>query len=99
MPTRSCPYLRGVVIPPVGGDTIWANTATGYSDLPEPLQRLADSLWAQHTNDYDYAGTRLHVTRKQLEHHDQVFTTTVFETEHPLVRLHPDTGERTLILG
>ena len=26
----------GVVIPPYGGDTVWANTATAYADLPDP---------------------------------------------------------------
>ena len=30
--------LRGVTIPEVGGDTVWANTATAYDDLPPPLQ-------------------------------------------------------------
>jgi alkyl sulfatase len=28
-----------------------------------------------------------------------VFAATVYETEHPLVRIHPETGERTLLLG
>ncbi|MER9108072.1 TauD/TfdA family dioxygenase [Mesorhizobium sp. M0848] len=40
--------LRGVVIPQAGGDTVWSNTATAYLDLPLPLQRLADELWAVH---------------------------------------------------
>ncbi|MDA7024548.1 TauD/TfdA dioxygenase family protein [Pseudomonas fragi] len=47
--------LRGVVIPPYGGDTVWANTASAYNDLPEPLKQLADNLRALHTNVYDYA--------------------------------------------
>ncbi|QYO62939.1 TauD/TfdA dioxygenase family protein [Leptolyngbya sp. 7M] len=46
--------LRAIEIPPVGGDTIWANTVTAYQDLPVPLQTLADRLWAVHTNAYDY---------------------------------------------
>ena len=29
----------------------------------------------------------------------EVFTSTVYETEHPLVRVHPETGEHTLVLG
>ncbi|MGM4954314.1 TauD/TfdA dioxygenase family protein [Bradyrhizobium barranii] len=38
--------LRGVVIPPYGGDTVWSNTAAAYLDLPVPLRKLADELWA-----------------------------------------------------
>ncbi|MGY8685825.1 TauD/TfdA family dioxygenase, partial [Bradyrhizobium sp. UFLA05-153] len=47
--------LRGVVIPPFGGDTVWSNTVAAYLDLAPPLQRLADKLWAVHSNSFDYA--------------------------------------------
>ncbi|MGN7868472.1 TauD/TfdA dioxygenase family protein [Paracoccus sp. 22332] len=91
--------LRGVVIPPVGGDTIWANTATAYEDLPEPLRHLADGLRAVHSNAYDYAAQRPRANDKDRQHYEQVFRREVFETEHPVVRVHPETGERVLVLG
>lgn len=91
--------LRGVVIPPVGGDTIWANTATAYDDLPEPLRHLADGLRAVHSNAYDYAAQRPRANDKDRQHYEQVFRREVFETEHPVVRVHPETGERVLVLG
>jgi alpha-ketoglutarate-dependent taurine dioxygenase len=47
--------LRGVTIPPYGGNTVWANTADAYDRLPHPLKALVENLWAVHTNDYDYA--------------------------------------------
>jgi alpha-ketoglutarate-dependent sulfate ester dioxygenase len=47
--------LHAVVIPPVGGDTLWANTVTAYQSLPSELRDLADRLRIVHTNDYDYA--------------------------------------------
>ena len=47
--------LHAVVIPPVGGDTLWANTVTAYESLPGDLRDLADQLRVVHTNDYDYA--------------------------------------------
>src|SRR5688572_25937636 len=47
--------LRAVRIPPYGGDTCWANTAAAYEELSPELKRLAESLWAVHTNKYDYA--------------------------------------------
>lgn len=91
--------LRGVVIPPVGGDTIWANTASAYEDLPAPLRQLADSLRAIHSNAYDYAAQRPKATEQEQKHYQEVFRSVVYETEHPLVRVHPQTGERVLILG
>lgn len=90
--------LRGVVIPPFGGDTIWSNTAAAYLDLSPPLQRLAESLWAVHSNAYDYA-VKHRASEADKKHFDEVFTGTVYETEHPVVRVHPETGERTLVLG
>lgn len=90
--------LRGVVVPDQGGDTVWANTAAAYADLPEPLKTLADGLRALHTNLYDYAPPR-HAEANGLRRYREEFTAEVYETEHPLVRVHPETGERALVLG
>ncbi len=91
--------LRAVTLPTKGGDTMWANTAEAYSRLPAPLRDLADKLWAVHTNGYDYAAARPEATAERRKHHAKVFASTVYETEHPVVRVHPETGERTLVLG
>src|SRR6266568_6196945 len=91
--------LRGVVIPPVGGDTVWANTVAAYETLPPVLRGLADQLWALHSNVYDYAGTRPNATARQVQRYESVFKSTIYETEHPVVQVHPLTGERTIILG
>ncbi|MFC8509675.1 TauD/TfdA dioxygenase family protein [Streptomyces sp. NPDC057411] len=91
--------LRAVVIPPYGGNTLWANTATAYERLPEPLRVLADGLRAVHSNDYDYAALRPDTLPEQLVRFREIFASTKFLTEHPLVRVHPETGERTLVLG
>ena len=91
--------LRGVVIPEVGGDTIWSNTVAAYEGLPAPLKAAVDQLWAVHTNGYDYAALRPHASDAEKRHFDEVFASTVYETEHPVVRVHPETGERSLVLG
>jgi alpha-ketoglutarate-dependent sulfate ester dioxygenase len=91
--------LRSVVSPAYGGDTVWANAAEAYRRLPEELRALADTLWAVHTNAYDYAASRPGATAEQLKRHKEVFASTVYETAHPVVRIHPITGERTLVLG
>jgi alpha-ketoglutarate-dependent taurine dioxygenase len=90
--------LRSLVIPPYGGETLIANSATAYGDLPAPLRAFADTLWAVHTNDYDYA-----VPPESLEEDErrrrEVFTSIRYETAHPVVRVHPVTGERGLYIG
>jgi taurine dioxygenase len=89
--------LRAVTIPDVGGDTVWANTVAAYEHLPADLQRFADGLRVVHSNAFDYAALT-----DRSEAHQQyaaVFTSTVYETEHPVVRVHPETGERALLIG
>lgn len=90
--------LRPQTLPERGGDTLWGNTVAAYEELPEPLRELADKLWAVHSNLYDYVGDR-NLRQDGLKRYNEVFTSTVFETEHPLVAVHPVTGERTLIVG
>jgi alpha-ketoglutarate-dependent sulfate ester dioxygenase len=92
--------LRAVTLPRYGGSTLWASTAAAYDDLPDPLKCLVDNLWALHTNRYDY------VTPESVESMTdaqrafrQAFEKPDFRTEHPVVRVHPETGERTLLLG
>src|SRR5215470_1957548 len=91
--------LRGVVIPPVGGDTVWANAVAAYETLSPLLRGLADQLWALHSNVYDYTATRPNATTQQVQRYENVFKSTVYETEHPVVQVHPLTGERAIVLG
>ena len=89
--------LRAIVIPETGGDTMWANTAAAYADLPEPLKLLADNLWGIHNNIFDY--TQSSGKEKDKEQWLKVVRPVPMEAEHPVVRVHPETGERALILG
>lgn len=90
--------LRSVVLPSYGGETLIANAAAAYNDLPDALKTLAESLWAIHTNDYDYAVAPENLTEKERGY-QEVFVSTIFETAHPVVRVHPLTGERGLFIG
>ena len=91
--------LRSIIIPPSGGDTTWANGAAAYEELSPPLKALADNLRAVHTNAYDYAASRPEASATQIQRHREVFASTVYETEHPVVHIHPESGERVLLLG
>jgi alpha-ketoglutarate-dependent sulfate ester dioxygenase len=90
--------LRSITIPPYGGETLIANAAAAYRDLPEPLRALADTLWAEHTNDYDYAVPEEALDEQQAAARAQ-FTSIKYRTVHPVVRVHPLTGERGLFIG
>jgi alpha-ketoglutarate-dependent sulfate ester dioxygenase len=95
--------LRAMVLPEVGGDTLWANTVAGYSDLPDDFRQLADQLRAVHSNGHDYGRADVVALRAKIGdvrlENLAAFVSEVFETEHPVVRVHPETGERALLLG
>ncbi|MFS8197173.1 TauD/TfdA dioxygenase family protein [Streptomyces sp. CWNU-52B] len=90
--------LRSITVPPYGGETLIASSAAAYRGLPEPLRLLADTLWAEHTNDYDYAVPEEEVDERLAAHRAQ-FTSIKYRTVHPVVRVHPLTGERGLFIG
>src|SRR5271166_4616134 len=97
--------LRAVELPSYGGTTTWASTVSAYQQLPQPLQQLAESLWAMHSNEFDYAQIDPAKLAALQSNPDAVlkyaaeFHSAHFETHHPVVRVHPETGERSLLLG
>jgi alpha-ketoglutarate-dependent taurine dioxygenase len=87
--------LRAVVVPPVGGDTMWADTRVAYETLAEPLRRLCDELSAFHFEPY-YA-------QAVAEGHGNVWEgkklTRLLPALHPMVRVHPETGRKNLFVN
>lgn len=91
--------LRAVHLPTYGGSTTWASTVAAYESLPASLKVLAENLRAVHTNVYDYAADNVEPLRPNTQAYRAEFESSYFETEHPVVRVHPETGERALLLG
>jgi alpha-ketoglutarate-dependent sulfate ester dioxygenase len=94
--------LRAVALPPYGGTTTWASTEAAYDRLPVPLRALVENLRAVHTNTYDYAGdldARLEQLADTERQYREEFVSDYYETEHPVVRVHPETGRKVLLLG
>ena len=84
--------LRGVTIPPYGGDTFWTNLAVAYQGLSETMRGIVDGLRGVHRFQAP-AGTA------KSQAYDESVRRRELETEHPIVRVHPETGERVLFVS
>ncbi len=84
--------LRLIEVPPVGGDTMWADMAAAYDNLPEDVRVRIDGLTAVH----DYLpGFDRFADPALLAQWQEQFP----PVEHPVVRTHPETGRRTLFVN
>ncbi len=81
--------LRGVTIPPYGGDTFWTNLVTAYNAMSPTMRGFLDGLRAIHR--FGERGN----TRHSSEYSERVKRRSL-ESEHPLVTVHAETGERVL---
>ena len=80
--------LYGVEIPPYGGDTLFTSLVAAYEGLSQPIKDLIDNLQAVHqTSSYDRGGGE-RKPRKDGR------APGPFVSLHPLVRIHPETGEK-----
>lgn len=84
--------LRGVTIPPYGGDTFWTNLAAAYEGLSETFRNFVDTLKGIHRFEPP-AGAKMN------SNYDESIRRRVMESEHPIVRIHPESGERILFVS
>lgn len=83
--------LRSVLIPQVGGDTCFASMRAAYEGLSDPMKTFLGSLSAVHTIENLAALTKnFSYISKHQDQHD------VPPVVHPVVRVHPQTGEMML---
>ncbi|MCU0542743.1 MAG: TauD/TfdA family dioxygenase [Oscillatoriaceae cyanobacterium Prado104] len=84
--------LRAVDVPSIGGDTTWTNLVAAYEGLSAPLRTLADTLKAEHRFN----------ARLQLPSNSKLAQRIAANPQvsiHPVVRVHPETGERALFVN
>ena len=97
--------LRGVDIPPFGGDTMWANAALAYSVLSDTMKSVLEPLKVR----MSIQNFMMEIQRAKLVGGGAELKTSVREvpdpelarqkligTAHPIVRVHPVTGEKAL---
>ncbi|WP_434587622.1 TauD/TfdA dioxygenase family protein [Streptomyces sp. A5-4] len=79
-------------VPPVGGDTMWADMAAAYDNLPQEVKDRIDGARAVH----DFLpGFARFLPTAQLATFQDLFP----PVEHPVVRRHPETGRRMLFVN
>ncbi len=84
--------LRCVESPPVGGDTMWANMVLAFEKLPEHVKAQIGGLRARHSIGATFGAALPADRRLALK---EQFP----DAEHPVVRTHPETGEKVLFVN
>lgn len=84
--------LRAVEVPAVGGDTLWADAGAAYDGLADDVRERIDHLGAEHDWQRTFGHFMDDATRADL---GELFPAQV----HPVVRVHPETGRRTLFVN
>ncbi len=84
--------LRCVECPPVGGDTMWANMALAYENLPADIKTQIAGLRARHSIEWSFGAAMPIEKRLALKAQYP-------DAEHPVVRTHPETGEKILFVN
>jgi taurine dioxygenase len=84
--------LRARVLPPLGGDTLWADTVAAYAGLPQPVKDRIEGLDAEHDIVRSFGGRVSEDRRAQLARDFP-------PVRHPVVRSHPETGDRALYVN
>ena len=90
-PPMGC-VLRCVECPPVGGDTMWANMALAYENLPAHVKTQIAPLRARHSIEASFGAAMPIEKRLALKAQFP-------DAEHPVVRTHPETGEKILFVN
>jgi taurine dioxygenase len=84
--------LRCVECPPVGGDTMWANMVLAYENLPPHVKEQIADLRASHSIQASFGAVMPMEKRLALKAQYP-------DAEHPVVRTHPETGEKVLFVN
>ena len=91
IPPMGC-VLRCVEAPQVGGDTMWTNMILAYENLPEEIKAKIDGLRARHSIEASFGAAMPIEKRLALKAQFP-------DAEHPVVRTHPETGEKILYVN
>ena len=91
-PAATCLY--GIKIPPMGGDTLFANQHKAYDEMPGELRDRVEGLTAIHSAEFAYAPGSVLDTDAEADRSMKIILSedARAKEEHPYVRAHPETG-------
>ena len=95
-PTGTVLYSR--IIPPSGGDTLWASGTAVYDSLPQHLQAYLETLEATHS--FEHSGWPNYFA--QLENGQELHRQARADhlpVVHPVIRKHPITGKKIVYVN
>ncbi len=84
--------LRARDLPAIGGDTLWADAAAAYDGLADDVKARIEGRTATHDLLFDF-GDRIAPEARAA------FAAQFPPQHHPIVRTHPETGERVLFVN
>jgi alpha-ketoglutarate-dependent sulfate ester dioxygenase len=84
--------LRADVVPDFGGDTTFTNLVAAYNGLSPAVRTFIDGLRAEHRYGANLTGAAADQFAKRFEKNRLV-------AHHPVVRVHPRTGEKALFVN
>jgi len=90
--------LSAKLIPPYGGDTLWASGIAAYEALSEPLKRLLDGLTATHDFTKSFPLERFGSTPQDLARWEEARRKNP-PISHPVIRTHPVSGRKSLFVS
>lgn len=91
--------LRAVTLPPSGGDTNWADAQLAYDSLATGVQQLADQLTAVHDGTREFGYYLAQRRGGQGNVWDGETVTRLDPVEHPVIRVHPETGRKGIFVN
>jgi len=88
--------LHGKVIPPYGGDTLFASTTAAYDALSAPLRELLDGLTATHDFAHGFQESLAEPGGRERLAPALAANPPV---RHPVIRTHPETGRKAIYVN
>lgn len=93
-------FLLSKIIPPVGGDTLFANTQKAYEDLDDEMKLKINNLKVVHSAKLPYADDGFYATEKETRSMNIITSKEAKKEQiHPLVKTHPETQKKGLFIN